>query len=90
MSDRHLHCVYYQFDNSNMQGGHCLLHNKVIPLGFAHCCDSIVLRPSEVLTYYLRHDDIVADWSEANHAANRYIEHIGLNNYPRKREENRK
>ena len=51
MSDRHLHCVYFQYVKNNDIKGICLLNNKEIERGFEHCCENIVLKPSEILTY---------------------------------------
>ena len=82
MSDRHLHCVYFQyFINSNVNGV-CLLKNEEIEYGFSHCCENIVLKPSEILTYFLKHEKYCENWSDASEKSLEYLEKVGFNNYP--------
>lgn len=84
MSDRHFHCVYFQFDDSNDLGGHCLLKNEEIEWGFKKCCEDIVLRPEHVLSYFLKHEGYCDDWDCADKKANEYIKRVCFNTYPNK------
>ena len=84
MSDRHIHCVYFQFDSPNNVSGHCLLKNKTIKEGYKLHCDSIVLRPMEILSYFLKHEHYCEDWECADKKALEYLERIGFNTYPKK------
>ena len=82
MSDRHLHCVYFQYVKNNDIKGICLLNNKEIERGFEHCCENIVLKPSEILTYFLKHENYCENWSDASNKSLGYLEKVGFNNYP--------
>ena len=42
MTDRHLHCVYFQYDSKEELEGICLLRNEIIEKGYEKCCDKIV------------------------------------------------
>lgn len=84
MSDRHLHCVYFRYDNPSSAEGYCLLKNEKIKMGFGHCCEKIVLRPSNVLSYFLKHGQYCADWECADQKALEYLERVGFNNYPKR------
>lgn len=83
MSDRHFHCVYFQFECSNDLGGHCLLKNEYINWGFEKCCENIVLRPEQVLSYFLKHEDYCDNWECADKKACEYIGKVGFNTYPK-------
>ena len=86
MSDRHLHCVYFRYcDNPSSAEGYCLLKNEKIKMGFGHCCKKIVLRPSRVLSYYLKHENHVKDWAEADDKALMYLRRLRFNDYPKHR-----
>lgn len=87
MTDRHIHCVYFQFDNPNHSGGYCLLKQKEIPYGFHPHCDKIVLRPMELLSYFLKHEHYCEDWECADKKALDYLEQVGFNTYPKKDKE---
>ena len=82
MSDRHLHCVYFQYFKNNNVNGICLLKNKEIEYGFKHCCENIVLKPSEILTYFLKHENYCEDWFDASEKSLEYLEKVEFNNYP--------
>lgn len=83
MSDRHFHCVYFQFDDSNDLGGRCLLKNEYINWEFEKCCENIVLRPEQVLSYFLKHEDYCENWECADKKAHEYIGKVGFNTYPK-------
>lgn len=83
MTDRHLHCVYFQFKDPNKADGYCLLKKKYIDYGFYTCCEDIVLRPIDVLMYYLKHSGECMDWDDANKVASDYIGYTGFNIYPK-------
>ena len=82
MSDRHLHCVYFRYDDKNSVEGICLLSNDIIEKGYEHCCDNIVLRPMSILSYFLKHEGYCGDWECADKKALEYLERTGFNNYP--------
>lgn len=82
MTDRHMHCVYFKFDKSNDLGGECLLRKKEIKWGFKHCCEHIVLRPVELLSYFLKHEGYCSDWECAERKALEYLERTGFETYP--------
>lgn len=84
MTDRHLHCVYFRYDDPNDASGYCLFKQKRIEFGFAHHCPNIVLRPTEVISYFLRHENYCENWEDADNRALEYIKRIGFNNYPQK------
>lgn len=83
MSDRHLHCVYFQYFDKNDLKGHCLLKNQDIEYGFHKCCKNIVLKPREILAYYLKHNNMNNSWGWANETAEEYLKGVGFNNYPK-------
>ena len=83
MTDRHLHCVYFQYTNPNDAKGHCLLKDEDILMGYAHCCEYIVLRPVEILSYFLKHEQYCEDWECADKKALTYIKKAGFNTYPK-------
>lgn len=83
MTDRHLHCVYFQYDDVSSLNGYCLLKNKKIEYGFRNHCDDYVLRPMEILSYYLKHEGYCGDWECANKKALEYLDRIGFNTYPK-------
>lgn len=85
MTDRHLHCVYFQYYNLNSTNGYCLLKNKKIERGYEPHCEDIVLRPQEVLSYFLKHEHYCADWVCADKKALEYLDKVGFNTYPKKR-----
>lgn len=87
MSDRHIHCVYFQYTEINSVKGHCLLKNKEIRYGFKQCCDKYVLKPKEILSYYLKHNGFCNSWETADERALEYLEKTGFNNYPKEIEE---
>lgn len=84
MTDRHVHCVYCQFTNSNEVKGHCLLKKKNIPKMYTPCCENIVLRPGEILSYFLKHEGYCGDWACADKKALDYLDRTGFNTYPKK------
>ena len=83
MTDRHLHCVYFQYNSTKGLKGYCLLKNKKIKHGFRNHCDDYVLRPIELLSYYLRHEGYCGDWECADKKALEYLDRIGFNTYPK-------
>lgn len=87
MTDRHIHCVYFQFDDPNHPGGYCLLKQKEIPYGFHPHCDKIILRPMSLLSYFLKHEHYCEDWECADKKALTYLERVGFNTYPKKDKE---
>ena len=82
MSDRHWHCVYFQYNNPDDVKGYCLLKQKNIQRGYEQCCDKIVLRPLEVLSYFLKHEHYCEDWECADQKALNYLDRVGFNTYP--------
>ena len=84
MSERNLHCVYFKYDDLSSPGGYCLLKNEKIRFAFHHCCEKIVLRPSSVLSYFLKHKCHCEKWAEADDAALAYIHHFNFNDYPKR------
>lgn len=83
MTDRHLHCVYFQYDDVSSPNGKCLLKNKEIEYGFRNHCDDYVLRPMRLLSYFLRHEGYCGDWECADKKALDYLDRIGFNTYPK-------
>ena len=83
MSDRHLHRVYFKCNNQNDFNGKCLLKNKEIRFGFHQCCDKIVLRPSSVLSYFLKHNKYCKTWQCSDEKAIEYLIKNRFNDYPR-------
>lgn len=83
MTDRHLHCVYFQYDDVSSSHGKCLLKNKKIEWGFGHHCNDYVLRPMEILSYFLKHEGYCGDWECADKKALEYLDRIGFNTYPK-------
>lgn len=81
MTDRHLHCVYFKYNAKNDIKGYCLLKQKRIKRGYSHHCPNIVLRPSVLLSYYIKNPNI--HWAEANKKAAEYINNGGFNDYPK-------
>lgn len=84
MTDRHLHCVYFKFDNPDNPSGYCLLNQKKIEWGFKPHCENYVLRPSLILSYFLVHKGYCSDWAYSDNQAIDYIKKIGFNDYPKK------
>lgn len=84
MTDRHLHCVYFQFENPNNARGYCLLKNKTIKEGYKPHCDCIVLRPTLILSYFLKHEQYCENWECADKKALEYLDTVGFNTYPKK------
>ena len=82
MSDRHFHCVYFQYFDTNDIAGVCLLKHKDIMRGYEQCCDKIVLKPSEILVYFLKHSNYCDNWHCAHEKALEYMEKVKFNNYP--------
>lgn len=82
MTDRHIHCCYFQFDDPTSIQGYCILKNKTIKEGFRPCCEYIVLRPFEVLAYFLKHNGYCENWECAHKKAATYLESTGFNTYP--------
>ena len=60
-----------------------MLHQKEIEYGFRPHCPDIVLRPMELLSYFLRHEGYCGDWECADKKALEYLERIGFNTYPK-------
>lgn len=83
MSDRHIHCVYFKYDNQNDVNGKFLLKNKEIRFGYHQCCDKIVLRPSSVLSYFLKHRNYVRTWQCSDEKAIEYLTQVKFNDYPK-------
>ena len=83
MTDRHIHCVYFQYDKEPDIEGYCLLKKKKIDWFFGNCCENIILRPTERITRFIEHTT-GADWYKASEIAHEYIEEIKANNYPKK------
>ena len=85
MTDRHLHCVYFQYNDENSIDGFCLLKQEKIKYGFENHCSEMVLRPLEVLTYFLKHEKYCDDWNCASRKALEYLDKTGFNNYLKRR-----
>ena len=83
MTDRHLHCVYFKYDDPSKPEGTCLLKQEKITRGYAPHCQDIVLRPMNILSYFLKHEQYCADWECADQKALEYLERVGFNNYPK-------
>ena len=83
MTDRHIHCVYFQYKNPNSVKGYCLFKCKNIEYGFRPCCDNCVLRPTELLSYFLKHEHYCEDWQCADKKALEYLDKVGFNTYPK-------
>ena len=83
MTDRHIHCVYFQYIDPNDISGYCLLKSKKIKYGFKPHCDDYVLRPMELLSYFLKHEHYCEDWECADKKALDYIDRAGWNTYPK-------
>ena len=83
MTDRHIHCVYFQYKDPNNPKGYCLLKCKDIEMGFKPHCEDYVLRPTEVLSYFLKHNNYCDTWQYADKTAIEYIKKIGFNDYPK-------
>ena len=83
MTDRHIHCVYFQYKDPNDPGGHCLLKCKDIELGFKPHCDAYIPRPTLLISYFLKHEHYCADWECADKKALDYIDRAGWNTYPK-------
>ena len=83
MTYRHLHCVYFQYSNPNGGCGRCLLKNKHIERGYGPHCEDIVLRPTEILSYFLKHEHYCEDWECADKKALEFIDKTGINTYPK-------
>ena len=82
MTDRHIHCVYFQYDDQNDLDGYCLLKCKNIEIGFGPCCENIVLRPSELLEYFLVHNNYCDNWGDA---AEEVMEYLHKTNFKKKK-----
>ena len=82
MTDRHIHCVYFKYNAKNDLKGYCLLKQKRIKMGYGQHCQNIVLRPSVLLSYYIKNPNI--HWEEADKKAADYIKNAGFNDYPKK------
>lgn len=83
MTDRHIHCVYFQYNSTKSSKGYCLLKNKEIKHSFRNHCDDYVLRPYLVLSYFLRHEGVCGDWECADNKALDFLDRAGFNNYPK-------
>lgn len=83
MTDRHLHCVYFKYDDPNCGNGRCLLKEKKIEFGFKKCCEDIVLRPVLLLSYYLTWKCGYTDWVKADKEAIEFIDRYKINDYPK-------
>ena len=86
MTDRHLHCVYFKWDNPNSFEGYCLLKQEKIKDGFRNHCENIILRPELVISYFLKHEGYCKDWDCADKKALEYIKRVGFNSYPKRGE----
>ena len=84
MTDRHLHCVYFKYDDPSKPEGTCLLKQEKITRGYAPHCQDIVLRPMNILSYFLKHEQYCESWECADKKALEYLEKVGFNNYPKK------
>lgn len=83
MSDRHLHCVYFKYNSNDSLEGHCLLKDKGIQYGFKQSCDKCVLRPSSIISYYLKHNNYCDDWGCSDKKAIEYLKKTKFNDYPK-------
>ena len=83
MTDRHIHCVYYQYNDPHTPKGFCILKQEEIDFGFKPHCPDIVLRPMVLLSYFLRHEGYCGDWECADKKALEYLDRIGFNTYPK-------
>lgn len=82
MNDRHLHCVYFQYDDHDNVKGYCLLKQKDVEYGYYHCCERVVLRPVEILSYFLKYGHYCEDWECADQKALDFLDRYGFNTYP--------
>ena len=85
MTDRHIHCVSSKYDDSTDLDGYYLLKCKNIEIGFGPCCENIVLRPSELLEYFLVHNNYCDNWGDAAEEVKEYLHRTNFNNYPKRR-----
>lgn len=83
MTDRHIHCVYFQYNDVNTPNGFCVLKQEEIDFGFKPHCSDIVLRPMLLLSYFLKHEGYCGDWECADKKALEYLDRIGFNTYPK-------
>ena len=83
MTDRHIHCVYFQYDKEPNIEGHCLLKKKDIDFFYGNCCEHIVLTPRETITQFMQHTT-GTNWDKAGEIAEEYLEEIKANDYPKK------
>ena len=83
MTDRHVHCVYYQYNDPNTPKGFCILKQEEIDFEFNPHCPDIVLRPMSLLSYFLQHEGYCGDWKCADKKALEYLGRIGFNTYPK-------
>lgn len=83
MTDRHIHCVYFQYIDPDDISGYCLLKSKKVKYGFKPHCDDYVVRPQLLLSYFLKHEHYCEDWECADKKALDYIDRVGWNTYPK-------
>lgn len=86
ISDRHIHCVYCVVDDLTLTDGYCLLKQKELKWVFHECCKDAVLRPIEILMYFLKHEHYCEDWGSATQTAMEYLDKVGFNKYPFQKE----
>ena len=83
MSFRHIHCVYFKYDNNpSLLDGYCLLKQKHISYGYKPQCDKAVVIPSELLSAYLVTKGYCNKWFSADKQATDFLNEMGLNDYP--------
>lgn len=83
MTDRHIHCVYYQYDTEPDIEGYCLLKKKKIDHFYGNCCENIELTPRETIIRFMQHTT-GTDWYKACEIADEYFKEIFPNNCSKK------
>lgn len=87
MTDKHVHCVYFRYNNPNSLEGYCLLKQEKITHGYRSHCKDMVLRPLDVLEYYIMNETECDGWGEAVLMAEAFMRKSKFNNYPTRRRE---
>ena len=76
--------MYFRYDDPDSVCGYCILKRKDIDMGFGQCCDDVVLRPSVLLSYFLKHEHYCDDWFLADEMARDYLGKVDFNDYPKR------
>lgn len=83
MIDRHIDCVYFQYNNTKSSKGYCLLKNKKIEHSFGNHCDDYVLKPMLLLSYFLKYEGYCEDWKCTDKKALEFLDKFSFNTYPK-------